>query len=469
MLFLSLVFSGIAQANPELYKKTLRSTVWIRTPRGTGTGFVVDAEKRLVVTNYHVIRDFTRVLAIFPVYQQGELRAARSFYLMNSSKYAIKARVITVDLRRDLALLQLDRIPKGVPALKLAKSSVQPGERVHSIGNPGVSGALWVYTSGTVRQVYLKTMRMRTGFTVVAKVVETQSPINPGDSGGPVVNENGELVAITQSFRPGFRLVSSAIDVSELKELLAGKNKTMDSRLQKVIDELKLRYTISVAGNVRIGFGSSSTQGPAIYITNRTRKFSKLELRQAYAYVRAFSQPISQDIANLLLERTNFSSIGAWQISMRNGRRWVMFRATIPADADAATIRNLLDSMESSIRDMVGRMKKLEAARRAASIPSPSRTVVGAWNVVKQSSGSKADIRLELRSDKSFQYRIGDVVTLKGSYVLVGAQLKLTVGSNTLIAGMVKWSADGSFVVTGPLTKYAFRKAALKTIARTGK
>ena len=51
--------------------------------------------------------------------------------------------------RCDLAVIELERMPPGVQALRLAASSVVPGQRIHSIGNPGVSGALWVYTPGS--------------------------------------------------------------------------------------------------------------------------------------------------------------------------------------------------------------------------------------------------------------------------------------------------------------------------------
>ena len=61
-----------------------------------------------------------------------------------------------MDKEGDLALIRLDRVPDGVPALSSRATSPDPGQTVHSIGNPGKSGALWVYTPGKVRQVYSK-------------------------------------------------------------------------------------------------------------------------------------------------------------------------------------------------------------------------------------------------------------------------------------------------------------------------
>ena len=54
-------------------------------------------------------------------------------------------------------------MPDGVPELVLAKASAEPGQSVHSIGNPGGSGALWVYTPGKVRQVYPKKWTAKLG------------------------------------------------------------------------------------------------------------------------------------------------------------------------------------------------------------------------------------------------------------------------------------------------------------------
>src|SRR5262249_55530047 len=128
---------------------------------------------------------------------------------------------------KDLALVQLQKLPADAKALKLAKDGVGPGDDVHSLGNPGVSGALWVYTPGNVRAVYQKkfTSTGRDGgdpLSVDAKVVETTSPVNPGDSGGPVVNSRGELVAVTQGgiFDPNARAISIFIDVSEVRTIL---------------------------------------------------------------------------------------------------------------------------------------------------------------------------------------------------------------------------------------------------------
>jgi tetratricopeptide (TPR) repeat protein len=100
----------------------------------------------------------------------------------------------------------------------LAAEGAGPGDVLHSLGNPAASGALWVYSSGTVRQVYRRQMRYAGGQVVEARVIETQVPINPGDSGGPVVNGRGELVGVNAALRHDAALFSFCIDLSEVRD-----------------------------------------------------------------------------------------------------------------------------------------------------------------------------------------------------------------------------------------------------------
>ena len=114
-------------------------------------------------------------------------------------------------------------MPDGVQAMPLAADSVAPAQSVHSVGNPGDSGALWVYTPGRVRQVYHKRWKSQLGDDTVqfeADVVETDSATNPGDSGGPLVNDKAQLVGVTQGGAVNARLLSTFIDVAEVRLLL---------------------------------------------------------------------------------------------------------------------------------------------------------------------------------------------------------------------------------------------------------
>ncbi len=208
-----------------LYAQTLRACVWVEVPEGEGkvsrgTGWIADRGRRLVVTNHHVVGGHGAATLQFPAYRDGKLMAERSPY-EGGGVPAVTARVLGTDPARDLAVLQLDSLPEGAAELPLAEDDPAPSDRVHSIGNPAASDALWVYTSGTVRQVYRKRLPPEGGRRPEVRVVETQSPVNPGDSGGPVVNDAGRVVAVTATYRTDARLVTFCVAASEVRAYLA--------------------------------------------------------------------------------------------------------------------------------------------------------------------------------------------------------------------------------------------------------
>jgi S1-C subfamily serine protease len=224
----------------EIFQRTLKSVVWIvhkvETDDGqvgiaSGSGSVIDVPKRLVLTNWHVVRGKEAVTVFFPQFDRGnKLVAAKERYLQQFlAGGGLPGRVLYSDSKRDLALVELAKLPSGTTAVPLAKEGVGPGDTVHSLGNPGASDALWAYTPGAVKTVYKKSWEVadRTERRVThheAQVVETTSPVNPGDSGGPLLNSQGELVAVTQGgVLRSQGTISYFIDVSEVRAALAAK------------------------------------------------------------------------------------------------------------------------------------------------------------------------------------------------------------------------------------------------------
>ncbi|MCU0702790.1 MAG: trypsin-like peptidase domain-containing protein [Fimbriiglobus sp.] len=222
---------AIAQDKSEgskVYKQAVPSVVWIHSKRdaglATGSGSLIDKEKRLVLTNYHVVMENPAAKVFFPHFRDGQPVAEKDYYRDRAKRLAIDARVIAIDKKADLAVLRLDAVPQTTEAIPLASASPDPGDTVHSIGSAGKSDALFGYVKGSVRQVYRKEWKAelapRKIATFEAKVVETDSATNPGDSGGPLLNAKGELVGVTQGGAINAQLVSTFIDVSEVKQLL---------------------------------------------------------------------------------------------------------------------------------------------------------------------------------------------------------------------------------------------------------
>jgi len=209
-----------ADETDDIYPRTLRGTGLILTSTGSGTAWIVDLEHGLLVTNDHVVAGHDQVDVVFPEYgKDGRPVAELSHYIQHAKR--LRAEVIDADGPRDLALIRLrDKPPDSIAALKLAGKEPQPAERVHSVGNPSASGALWIYSAGRVRQVYRKEWRYAEGPARVARILEMQSPINNGDSGGPVVNDAGEVVGVVSGKKPEAVLMSWCIAGAEVRAYL---------------------------------------------------------------------------------------------------------------------------------------------------------------------------------------------------------------------------------------------------------
>ena len=243
--------SEVGGDGKRLYQTMLRATALIiaqeKAGRSSGTGWLLDKQQKLLVTNYHVIADVEYqvipdqdVTIYFPEYRDGQLVTAPSYYLADGTTY--HGVIIDTDRRRDLAIVQLQSLPADAIALPLASASPSPGERVHSVGNPGASDAAWVYTSGTVRQVYHASARYEGGRVHEFQRVETQSPTNPGDSGGPLISDRGELVAVNQGMRSEGRLMSWFIDVSEVRDFTEKARQLMRASTAEELNERGVHY-----------------------------------------------------------------------------------------------------------------------------------------------------------------------------------------------------------------------------------
>ncbi|MGE3804020.1 MAG: trypsin-like peptidase domain-containing protein [Gemmataceae bacterium] len=206
----------------EIYKQLLHSSVLIvganEKEFSIGTGSLVHVDKKLVLTNQHVVMNQRDLAVIFPEYKDGEVIADPLHY----EKKEIKGKVVAHDATRDLALIELEKVPDSVKALPLARKSVAPGAKVYSIGSSGAGRrTLWRFSEGSVRQVsYLEAKQRRSGILFKGHVVETQSPVNPGDSGGAVVNGQMELCAVVSMSDRSSDLVSQCVDIREVRAFL---------------------------------------------------------------------------------------------------------------------------------------------------------------------------------------------------------------------------------------------------------
>lgn len=217
----------------QVYELLLKSVVFVKNKNRNGSGSLIDSKNRIVLTNEHVVKGYDVVTVCFPMFEDGKLVVEASAYDKglgenSRSPSVVQGKVVWTDSLRDLALVQLDKVPTDAQPLSLGQQA-RPGQNVYSIGNPG-NEARWVYTTGTVRQIYARKWET-TGGPHEAKVVETQSPVNPGDSGGPLVNDRNELIAVTQSVDTTSTLRNVFIDVSEVRAFLDAYSQASGTQL----------------------------------------------------------------------------------------------------------------------------------------------------------------------------------------------------------------------------------------------
>lgn len=170
----------------ELYQNTNPGVVFIIVPPvGSGSGFVFSSDG-YIVTNNHVVdggSSYEVVLA------NGERR---------------RAELIGTDVDSDLAVIKVDRLPDGVPALPLGSSEdLVVGQLVVAIGNPfGEQGSMSLgIISGLGRSLQSDRASATGSSYSLPEVVQTDAPINPGNSGGPLLNIDGEVVGINSAIR----------------------------------------------------------------------------------------------------------------------------------------------------------------------------------------------------------------------------------------------------------------------------
>jgi serine protease Do len=181
LLTLSLT-SGIAITPPPLLAKTPAATtanrvyekvnpavVTIRSNSGWGSGFIISADG-FVITNAHVLKGQSAVVTLMMADGKTEMPAD----VVGFAKGGV-----------DLALLKINRRQK-FPSINLGKTnSIRVGDAVYAIGTPLGEGNQNTFTAGMVSAI-------REG----GKTIQHSAPINRGNSGGPLVNERGEIIAV---------------------------------------------------------------------------------------------------------------------------------------------------------------------------------------------------------------------------------------------------------------------------------
>jgi S1-C subfamily serine protease len=171
-----------------------------------GSGFVYNfTEQNVIATNYHVVNSAINITVTF------------------SNGNAYTATVLGSDPYAELAVLSADAPQEEYKPLEIVSSStLKVGDPVLVIGTPyGLAGSM---STGFVSSLGRTLTAETTGGYVIANVIQTTAPLNPGNSGGPVLNYKGQVVGIAtaivkDSQGVGFAIPSNTI-LTEIEDLV---------------------------------------------------------------------------------------------------------------------------------------------------------------------------------------------------------------------------------------------------------
>lgn len=191
----------------DVYRDTVQSVVLlsVSTPEGTGKGSGFVYRDNYVVTNEHVVSDAKEVRIRFA---QGEWRSAT---------------VVGTDVSSDLAVVKVPNRPEYATALPLVKEVPPIGTEVLAVGNP--YGRFDGSASAGIVSGINRSIPAQNGYTI-PDAVQTDAAVNPGNSGGPLMDLDSRVVGVINS--GGGENIAFAISAALVERVVPALIKTGD-------------------------------------------------------------------------------------------------------------------------------------------------------------------------------------------------------------------------------------------------
>ena len=293
-----------------------------RAQKGSGSGVII-RQDGYIVTNNHVVANATSI----------------SVTLNDNRQF--DATVVGTDPATDVAIIKVDAT--GLPTIPLGDSDkLRLGEWVLAIGSPLGAQLRGTITAGIV-SAKGRSMPDGSGEFKIESFIQTDAAVNPGNSGGALVNKKGELVGINTAIvsqtgsYSGYsfavpvnivkRVVQDLIDYGSVKRALLGI--TMGSVDKKIADEMKLSSVSGVYINEVLKGSAAEKAGlkkDDVIVSIDGQKIT--DASSVQAKVQTYRPGDSADIAYIRNGKTNHTTVVFQAASTETGAK----------DADGSTV-----------------------------------------------------------------------------------------------------------------------------------
>jgi S1-C subfamily serine protease len=192
-------------------------------PAGSGSGFIFSSDG-MIFTNCHVVDGAEKIMVS----------------LLNENE--IEATLVGKDPDTDLAILKI--YTEGYSVAKLGDAAqLQIGQLVIAIGNP--YGYQHTVTTGVVSALG-RTLQTQSG-RLVDNVIQSDAALNPGNSGGPMITTEGEVIGVNTAVIQGAQGLSFSVDINTAKEIarqLISTGKVFKAYLGLMLQEVPINARI---------------------------------------------------------------------------------------------------------------------------------------------------------------------------------------------------------------------------------
>ncbi len=256
-----------------------------RVERGTGSGFIIDANG-IAITNAHVVDGADKVTVI--------LKDGRRF----------EGKVLGADELTDIAVVKVEA--KNLPTVRIGSSQdLQPGEWAIAIGNPlGLDNTV---TAGIISALGRSSSDI--GVDKRVKFIQTDAAINPGNSGGPLLNQQGEVVGVNTAIIQGAQGLGFAIPIETAQRIakqIVEKGSVSRAYLGIQMVTLTPQIRQELSGNPEIGFEITEDTGVLVTRVVPNSPAAKAGLRSGDVIVSLDGQKLdSADAVQQFVETKN--------------------------------------------------------------------------------------------------------------------------------------------------------------------